>query len=107
MDDIEVVTGNFKVTLPELLKKITTVDMVFFDGNHKEEPTLNYFNQCLEKVNEDSVLIFDDIYWSQGMTSAWKKIKTHPDISFTIDLYWMGMVFFKKGISRQHFVIRY
>lgn len=106
-DDIEIVTGNFNNTLPELLTKLDTLDMVFFDGNHKKEPTLDYFNQCLKLANENSVFLIDDIYWSKGMTSAWNEIKNHPSVSFTIDIYWMGMVFFKKGITKQNFVIRY
>jgi len=106
-DDIEIETGNFDNTLPELLEKLDVLDMVFFDGNHKKEPTLNYFNQCLKLANENTVFLFDDIYWSKDMTEAWNEIKKHPSVSFTIDIYWMGMVFFKKGISKQNFVIRY
>lgn len=106
-DDIEIITGNFDNTLPELLNKLDALDMVFFDGNHKKEPTLSYFEQCLKLSNENTVFLFDDIYWSKGMTSAWEEIKNHPSVTFTIDLYWMGMVFFKKGISKQNFVIRY
>lgn len=106
-DDIEIVTGNFDNTLPDLIEKLDVLDMVFFDGNHKKEPTLNYFNQCLKLANENTVFLFDDIYWSKDMTEAWNEIKNHPSVSFTIDIYWMGMVFFKKGISKQNFVIRY
>ena len=106
-DDIEIETGNFDNTLPELLEKLDVLDMVFFDGNHKKEPTLNYFNLCLKLANENTVFLFDDIYWSKDMTEAWNEIKKHPSVSFTIDIYWMGMVFFKKGISKQNFVIRY
>jgi predicted O-methyltransferase YrrM len=107
IDDIEIVIGNFDNTLPALLNKLESLDMVFFDGNHKLEPTLNYFEQCLRLANDNSVFIFDDIYWSKGMTQAWEKIKNHPETAFTIDLYWAGLVFFKKGFAKQHFIIRY
>jgi len=85
-EDIEIKIGNFDVTLPSTLKDINTLDLVFFDGNHKREPTLNYFEQCMTKVNENSVFIFDDIHWSQGMSSAWRKIKSDKRVSFTIDI---------------------
>lgn len=105
--DIEIAIGNFDITLPSTLKKFDALDFVFFDGNHKEKPTLNYFEQCVEKVNEESVFVFDDIHWSPGMSRAWKKIKSDERVSFTIDIYWFGLVFFKKGFDKQNFVLRY
>lgn len=107
VDDIEILTGNFNNTLPELMTKDINLGMVFFDGNHQYKPTMEYFRLCLPKKNQDSVFIFDDIYWSQGMTKAWNEIKQHPDVRFTIDLYWMGLVFFKPGFEKQNFIIRY
>jgi len=104
--DIEIVIGNFDTTLWPTIEKMETLDFVFFDGNHSEQPTISYFNDCMEKVNEDSVFAFDDIHWSPGMSRAWKRIKNDSRVSFTIDLYWLGLVFFKKGFAKQHFVIR-
>jgi len=107
MNNIEVITGSFDYSLPVVLKNIDSLDMVFFDGNHRELPTLNYFNQCLEHSNENSVFIFDDIHWSPGMERAWKKIKEDNRVSITVDLFWAGLVFFRKGVAKQDFVIRY
>lgn len=105
--DIEIVIGNFDVNLYTTLENIDTLDFVFFDGNHSEEPTLFYFEQCVRKINEDSVFVFDDIHWSPGMSRAWKTIKEDPRVSFTIDIYWIGLVFFKKGFAKQDFIINY
>jgi len=107
LKDVEVKVGNFDSILPSLLRQLDTLDFVFFDGNHRKEPTLNYFQQCLALVNENSVFIFDDIHWSPGMESAWKEIKKDPAVSLTIDLFWFGLVFFRKGIEKQNFIIRY
>lgn len=107
LDSIEVISGNFEYSLPVVLQKIDKLDMVFFDGNHRELPTLDYFKQCLEHSNENSVFIFDDIHWSQGMERAWKKIKEDENVTITIDLFWVGLVFFRKGVAKQNFVIRY
>jgi len=99
--------GNFEVSLPKVLEELDTVDMVFFDGNHRKKPTLKYFNQCAEKVNDNSYFVFDDIHWSPGMESAWNTIKNDPRVTLSIDLFWFGIVFFRKGITKQDFVIRY
>jgi len=105
--DVKVITGNFNNTLLPTLEGIDNLDLVFFDGNHRKDATLAYFEACLDKINESSVFMFDDIHYSPGMSKAWKTIKEHEDVSFTIDLFWLGLVFFKKGIAKQDFVIRY
>jgi predicted O-methyltransferase YrrM len=104
---IEQVTGNFDDTLPDVIKKLNKLDFVFVDGNHQKEATLKYFEWCLPKVHENTLLIFDDIYWSEGMKEAWNEIKAHPQVTVTIDLFWIGLVYFKKGQVKEDFLIRF
>ena len=104
---IELQVGNFDLLLPDLIAKQEKLDFVYIDGNHRKDATLNYFKWCLPKVGEQTMLIFDDIYWSKGMKEAWDEIKNHPDVTVTIDLFWIGLVFFKKGQAKEHFKIRY
>ena len=87
------------------MSKFKQVDMVYFDGNHQEKATIEYFNQCLAKAHENSIFIFDDIYWSKGMKKAWEFIKGHSDVTVTIDLFEVGIVFFKKDQTKQNFTI--
>ncbi len=104
---IETAQGMFDETLPGVLAGISNTDFVFFDGNHQYEPTLKYFNMCLDKVHSKSVFVFDDINWSEGMQRAWNEIKNHPKVTVTIDLFMMGLVFFDPDLSKQDFVLRY
>lgn len=99
--------GNFNTTLPAVLKKTQKLDFVFFDGNHRKEPTLAYFRQCMEKSHENTVFVMDDIHWSMEMKCAWDVIKKDDRVAVTIDLFFMGLVFFHKGQAKQHFVIRF
>jgi predicted O-methyltransferase YrrM len=101
------VSGNIDHTLQATLNKVTQVDFVFFDANHRLEPTWNYFQQCLEKAHEHSVFVFDDIYWSAQMEQAWQRIKNHPSVTLTIDLFDVGLVFFRKNQPKQHFALRF
>jgi predicted O-methyltransferase YrrM len=107
LNEVELQVGNFDVLLPAVLEKQTQVDFVYIDGNHRKAATLNYFNWCLPKVHENSLLIFDDIYWSKGMKEAWEEIKAHPEVTVTIDLFWIGLVYFKKGQAKEHFKLKY
>jgi predicted O-methyltransferase YrrM len=105
--NINLEVGNFDTVLPPILNQQDKLDFVYIDGNHRKQATLNYFHWCLPKVHEGSLLIFDDIYWSAGMKEAWEEIKQHPDVTLTVDLFWIGLVYFKKGQAKEHFKLRY
>lgn len=105
---VEIVTGEFDLTLPLAVRDLRQLDFVFFDGNHREKPTLKYFDTCLPYSQNNSVFIFDDIHWSEEMESAWEKIKVHPSVKLTIDTFHFGIVFFRKEqLEKEHFVVRF
>lgn len=99
--------GSFDDLLPSISSEIESFDLIFIDGDHREKSTLRYFENCLSMVHEKSLIIFDDIHWSDGMERAWEKIRSHEEVKLSIDLYWCGMVFFDPGLSGEHFTIRY
>lgn len=101
-----VVTGKFDDVLPVILHDYPHLDFAFIDGNHTYEATLRYFNTLLPKKHNNSVFVFDDIYWSPGMTRAWEEIKNHPDVTVTVDLFFIGLVFFRKEQRKQEFLLR-
>lgn len=109
LKNIESIVGNFNSVLPAVVCQLPTADclLVFIDGNHRKVPTLNYFNQCLAHANNDSIFIFDDIHWSGEMEEAWKEIKKHHAVTVTIDLFFLGLVFFRKEQVKEDFTIRY
>jgi predicted O-methyltransferase YrrM len=107
-ENVEVITGTFDEQLPVVLDKIGQVDCVFIDGNHRKEPTLRYFNLALSKLSPTGFVILDDIHWSRDMEEAWDLVKQHPQVTCTIDLFFIGLVFFRKEFkAAQHFVIHY
>ncbi len=107
LGNIEVVEGNLDHTLaPTLTALGAPVDFVFFDGNHRYEPTLRYFEQCLAHRGDNSTFVFDDIHWSEDMERAWEVIKAHPDVTLTVDLFYFGLVFFRQKQPKQHFWLR-
>ena len=107
LKEIHQVIGNFDETLQGMIAKLDKLDFVFVDGNHQKEATLHYFGWCLPKVHDDTLLIFDDIYWSEGMKEAWAEIKAHPQVTVTIDLFWIGLVYFRKGQAKEDFLIKF
>ena len=95
------ITGNFDSELPKLLNKLNSMDLIYIDGNHTYEATIKYFEMALAKKNNNSVFIFDDIYWSQGMTKAWEEIKKRPAVTMSIDTFYFGMLFFRVEVKER------
>lgn len=104
-NQIHTITGKIDEQLPNVLSKLELVDFVYIDANHQFSPTIKYFHWLLEKSNEHSVFIFDDIHWSADMSKAWKEIQQHPKVTVTIDLYRFGLVFFKKDQAKENFKV--
>ncbi|MFT4205427.1 MAG: class I SAM-dependent methyltransferase [Chitinophagaceae bacterium] len=110
--NIQLTEGNFDETLPLFLERFKAtgakLDFCFVDGNHREQPTIDYYEQLLPLTHNDSVVILDDIHWSQGMENAWYNVVARPEVTLSIDLFFIGLVFFRKeNKEKEHFTIRY
>lgn len=101
LNNIDVKVGKFADTIDTALKLCSPVDLAFIDGHHEKDATIRYFYQILEKCNEQSIIVLDDIYWSKGMSEAWQTVSQHPDVTLSIDLYDIGILFFRKELSKQ------
>lgn len=104
-NNITSIVGAFDEELPKIFHQNKAFDLIYFDGNHTKEATLNYFEICLKHIHNDSIFIFDDIYWSQDMLSAWNTIKANQNVKVTIDLFHFGLVFFRKEQPKENFTV--
>ncbi len=102
-----VISAPFDDVLSYILPELGVVGLVFFDGNHRKEAVLRYFQQCLPFIRDDTVFIFDDIHYSEEMEEAWKEIREYESVKVTIDLFRMGLVFFREGLSKEDFILRF
>ncbi|HEX6181033.1 MAG TPA: class I SAM-dependent methyltransferase [Chitinophagaceae bacterium] len=108
LQHIRVVTGNFDREIKPVIHSMPKVDLAFVDGNHRREPTIHYFEEIISRCRPDSIIVFDDIHWSEEMEEAWAFIKQHPVVTCTVDLFFLGLVFLKDEFkSKQHFCIRF
>jgi predicted O-methyltransferase YrrM len=108
LKNITLYNERFEESLGRILPASENIDFAFIDGNHRFEPTCRYFLQLLAYTNHSSVMVFDDIHWSKEMELAWEEIKAHPRVMLTIDLFFIGLVFFRDEFKvKQHFSIRF
>ena len=107
VSNIEQHIGRFDIVLPDVIALAGKLDFAFIDGNHTYEATIANFNTLLSIAHNDTVFVFDDIHWSAGMQKAWDEIAVHKRVTVSIDLFRIGIVFLKKGLSKQKFIVRY
>ena len=98
--------GTFVEELPKVVKSYSKLDFVWMDGDHQYESTVLYFEQLLPVLHERSVVVIGDIHWSDEMELAWLEIRRHPRVTTSIDLYHMGVLFFRPELQQQeHYVL--
>ena len=107
IENVEIVIGNIDEKLPDALAEFESLDLIFIDANHQYDAVLNYFEMCLPKITNDSIVLIDDIYWSKDMEKAWDMIRSNPCVTSTIDLFQLGIVFFNADLHKKHYKMRY
>ena len=107
LNNIKVIEESFDNILPELSNTNFKPGLVFIDGNHRKEPVIKYFNKMAELAVNNTVIVIDDINYSREMAAAWNIIKVHEKVTLSIDIFRMGIVFFRSGINHNNYIIRY
>jgi predicted O-methyltransferase YrrM len=85
-DLVETRTGSFADTLEAALADAAPIDVLFIDGHHQHEPTVQYYEQARPHLAPGAVVIFDDIRWSDGMRTAWAEVRAAPQSAVVADL---------------------
>ena len=90
--NISVYIGTFRRILPEILTANMEIDLVYVDGHHTYEATLWHHEILVRYLSNSAILVYDDIYWSEGMQRAWQQISKDPTFSICLDLFHMGIL---------------
>lgn len=104
--NVEIKVGNFNELLPNIIQQNPNCNLVFVDGNHTFDATMQYYQLLCNSMPPNSLLIFDDIYWSKEMKQAWHKIIHDPLNTLTIDLFYLGLVYLRPNQAKEHFSIK-
>ncbi len=84
-----------------------TFDLIYIDGHHDGSALVQYLYDLDSHIHNETIILLDDIRWSDSMYDAWKKIISDTKFHLTIDLFRMGMIFKRSQQAKQHFVLRY
>jgi hypothetical protein len=61
----------------------------------------------LAQAKPDTLLIVLGIYDSTEQKNQWKRIQAHSAVTVTIDLFYVGLVYFREGQAKEDFKIRF
>lgn len=105
--DIQFYTGNFDDLLPLKIVELTHPLLVFIDGNHRYSSTIEYYNILINYANDNTIIIFDDIYWSKEMERAWRYISVNENVRISIDTFYSGIIFFNRELPKQQIKLNF
>jgi len=101
LENCAVITGPFYETLKASMESAKPIDFFFNDGHHDHDAVIQYFNESLPNLADQSIVVFDDISWTPGMRQAWAEIENHPQVSATIDLETIGIALISRHPARK------
>ncbi|WP_373517386.1 hypothetical protein [Pricia sp.] len=59
-----------------------------------------------KKIHNNTLLLVENIHGNATNLSLWEKIKSHQNVTVTVDMFYCGAVFFRKEQAKEHFKIR-
>jgi len=77
---------------------------VLMDANHRYGPTMKYYALLMRRLDENSIVVLDDIHYSEEMERAWHDIRTHELVYGSVDVFGCGILFFDPALNRQHYI---
>ena len=102
---VDLRVGSYKDLLPKALKDMEQLDFVFFNTLYEQQNNIWLFEECLKHVHGDTVFVFEGIKTSRKMREFWREVCCHPEVTVTIDLYSMGIVFFNKKLHKRDYIV--
>jgi predicted O-methyltransferase YrrM len=98
--------GRFRDVLPTVLREQGPFELVFIDGDHKEEETLYLAEQIRPSLSSNGVMVIHDIHHSAAMRRAWHFLNQNPEYSLSISTFSMGFLFVSSDFQKQYIPIR-
>lgn len=103
----ELKLSTFQDYIDKNLNAIKTSKLIFIDGHHDGDFLNLYLDQIDNYIQDDTMIVIDDIRWSQSMFTTWKNLIECEKYHVTIDLFRMGILIKKPTQQKEHFVLRY
>ena len=91
----------------KIKKSLQTLDFIFFDmmnSNFLEPSTIE---KNINLLHHNSIVFIYNIHKSKECNILWEKIISKKKVTVSIDLFFAGIIFFRKEQVKQNFIIRF
>ena len=103
-DNYSIKNMLFQDAIEELTKKGEKFDIAFLDGQHEKQATLYYTDLMVPLMQPGGMIIYDDIYWSEDMNSAWYDLIERDEFGISFDFGNRGVCFLNgQSQGKQHY----
>lgn len=92
---------NIRLNCPEISLTTTSPDVVF---GTIEKFTTSKFD--ITQLKNNGMLVIEGTHRSRENLANWENLKTHDHVRVSIDLFYCGVIFFRKEQVKEHFKIR-
>lgn len=115
----EKISENFKVfelktdinasSLKILWNEPELPDFLFFNISDNIELTESLLKESFSLLGEqkNTIFVIDSIRKDTKMKTLWKSLTLHPQVSMSMDLYSLGLLFFDKGLYKKNYKIHF
>lgn len=100
---VDLRVGEYHELFPQALVDMGKVDFIFFHDLYEQTDYSWLFNQAVKHVHSDTVFVFEGIKSTRRMREFWKETCNHPDVTVTVDLYSLGLVFFNPKLYKRNY----
>jgi len=101
--DVEV-QEMIKKKIPSLKPNRVPYDLIYIDKlNERNVSTYIIGNK---NIHNDTVVFINNIHKNNNLEMQWGILKNNEKIRVTIDLFYCGLIFFRKEQAKEHFKIR-
>jgi predicted O-methyltransferase YrrM len=92
----------------DYLDALTTqkFDLIYIDGDHRGVSLIRYLAKLDHYCHSETLIVLDDIRWSEDMLNTWKKLINSETYHLTLDLFKVGILIKKQGKEKEHFMLR-
>jgi predicted O-methyltransferase YrrM len=89
---VEIVVGPFAETLGEVCRAHGPFDLVFVDGHHEEQATLDYIDALRPFLAPGAVVVLDDVEPGRAVWRAWRRLRAAEPHRDAVYLGRMGLL---------------
>lgn len=102
---IDLRVGGYRELFPQALADMGQVDFIFFNTLYEQQHNAWLFTEAMKHVHPDTVFVFDGIRLTKQMKTFWKEVCARPEVTVTIDLYSIGLVFFNPKLHKRNYKV--